>query len=158
MIEYLEEVRKMEKFFNGFKVRYIPSLDNHGTDHLAWIASSRAPTPLDIIIERLSKPSLKLVEPSKEVAEHDLMVIDEPEQELAYDWMLPIKMFLENQAPSDNNTEVECIVHKSKQYHLVDGILFQQGANGMMMKCISREEGIQLLRDIPSGTCRLHSS
>jgi hypothetical protein len=75
-----------------------------------------------------------------------------------YDWMHPIKMFLENQAPSDNNAEVECIVHKSKQYHLVDGILFQQGANGMMMKCISREEGIQQLQDIPSGTCRLHSS
>jgi hypothetical protein len=136
MTEYLEEVCKMEKFFNGFKVQCIPSLNNHETDYLAWIASSRAPTPLDIIIERLSKPSLKLVEPNKEVAEHDLMVIDEPEQELAYNWMHPIKMFIENQAPSDNNAEVECIVHKSKEYHLVDGILFQQGANGMMMKCI----------------------
>jgi hypothetical protein len=31
-------------------------LDNHNTDHLAWIASSRAPTPPDVIVERLFKP------------------------------------------------------------------------------------------------------
>jgi hypothetical protein len=75
----------------------------------------------------------------------DLMVIDELDQEPSYDWMNSIKMFLENQPPSDDNAEVECITRKSKQYHLIDGILFQRGTNGMMMKCISREEGIQLL-------------
>jgi hypothetical protein len=59
-----------------------------------------------------------------EAIKQDVMVIDEPKQEPAYDWINPIKMFLENQAPSDNNAEVERIVRKSKQYHLVDGILF----------------------------------
>jgi hypothetical protein len=53
------------------------------------------------------------------------MVIDESEQELAYDWMHPIKMFLENQPPLDDNTEVERIARKSKQCHLVDEILFR---------------------------------
>jgi hypothetical protein len=52
--------------------------------------------------------------------------------------MHPIKSFLENQPPSDNNAEVEHIACKSKQYHLIDGILFQRGANGMMMKYITR--------------------
>jgi hypothetical protein len=33
-------------------------------------------------------------------------------------------IFLENQPPSNDNAEVEHIVHKSKQYHLVDEILF----------------------------------
>jgi hypothetical protein len=47
----------MEKFSHGFKVRYVPRLDNRDTDYLAWIASSRALTPSDVIIERLSKPS-----------------------------------------------------------------------------------------------------
>jgi hypothetical protein len=56
--EYLAEVRKMEKFFDEFEVRYVPRLDNHDVDHLAWIASSRAPTPPDVIVERLSKPSV----------------------------------------------------------------------------------------------------
>jgi hypothetical protein len=54
-------------------------------------------------------------------------------------------MFLENHPPSDDNAEVERIACKSKQYHLIDRILFRRGINGMMMKCISREECIQLL-------------
>jgi hypothetical protein len=35
------------------------------------------------------------------------MVIDEKEQEPTYDWMSPIKAFLDNQPPSDDNVEVE---------------------------------------------------
>jgi hypothetical protein len=69
-----------------------------------------------------------------------------------------IKMFLDNQPPSDDNVEVERITRKFKMYHLIDGILYRRGANGMMIKCISREEGIQLLQDIHSGVCGSHSS
>jgi hypothetical protein len=89
----------MEKFLDGFEVRYVPRLDNCDADHLAWIASSRAPTVSDIIIEKLTKPSVRPVEPTNEAIEQDLMVIDEPEQELVYNWMHPIKMFLESQPP-----------------------------------------------------------
>jgi hypothetical protein len=45
MAEYLVEVQRMEKFFDGFEVRYVPHLNNCDADHLAWIASSRVPTP-----------------------------------------------------------------------------------------------------------------
>jgi hypothetical protein len=90
--------------------------------------------------------------------EPELMVIDEPTQQPAYDWMSPIKTYLDNQSPSDDNAEVERIVHKSIMYHLIDGVLYQQGANGIMMKCISREEGIELLEDIHKGVCGSHSS
>jgi hypothetical protein len=86
------------------------------------------------------------------------MVIDEPVQQSVYDWMSLIRAYLDNQQPSDDNTEVECIAHKFRMYHLIDGILYQQGANGMMMKYISREEGIELLEDIHKGVCGSHSS
>jgi hypothetical protein len=115
----------MEKFFDGFEIWYVPRLDNRHADHLAWTTSSRAATLLDIIIEKLSKPSVKLAEEDTIAAKPDLMVIDEPEQEPKYDWMNPIKMFLENQPPSDDNFKVERIVCKSNMYHLIDGILFR---------------------------------
>jgi hypothetical protein len=41
---------------------------------------------------------------------------------------------------------------------VIDGILYRRGANGMMMKCISQEEGIQLLQDIHSSVYGSHSS
>jgi hypothetical protein len=56
--------------------------------------------------------------------------------------MKPIRLFLNNQPLSDDDAEVECIARKAKMYHLIDGVLYQQGVNGMMMRCISREEGI----------------
>jgi hypothetical protein len=125
MIEYLAEVRRMEKFFDRFEIRYVPRLNNRDADYLAWIAYSKAPTPLDVIIEKLSKPLIKPTEAVNEATDQDLMVINESDLELVYDWMNPIKMFLENQPPSDDNAEVECIARKSKQYHLIDGILFR---------------------------------
>jgi hypothetical protein len=93
MTEYLAEVQRMEKFFDGFEVRYVSCLDNRDTDHIAWIASSRAPTPSDVIIEKLTKPSVKAVEPLREV---DLMIIDGAEQQPEIVWMSPIKACLDN--------------------------------------------------------------
>jgi ribonuclease HI len=142
MVEYLVEVQRMEKFFDGFKVRYIPHLDNHDADHLAWIDSFKAPTLPDVIVVKLSKPSVKPAEP---ISEADLMVIDISNQEPVFDWMNPIKMFLSNQPLSDDDAEVERIACKAKMYHLIDEVLYRQGANGMMIRCIFREEGIQLL-------------
>jgi hypothetical protein len=67
----------MEKFFDGFEVRYAPRRDNWDADHLACIASSRAPFPSDVIIEKLTKPLVKVVETLRET---DLMIIDGAEQ------------------------------------------------------------------------------
>jgi hypothetical protein len=86
------------------------------------------------------------------------MVIDEPAQQPAYDWMSPIKTYLDNQPPSNYNAEVERIARKCRMYHLIDGVLYQHGANGMMMKCICREKDIELLKDIHKGVCGSHSS
>jgi hypothetical protein len=124
MVNYLTEVHRMEKFFDGFEVRYVPCLDNRDADYLAWITSSRAPTPPDIIIEMLSKPLVKPSEENTKATKPNLMVIDDPEQEPAYNWMNPIKIFLDNQLPSDDNVEVKHIARKSKIYHLIDGVLY----------------------------------
>jgi hypothetical protein len=81
VVEYLAEVRIMGKLFDMFEVWYFPRLDNRDDDHLAWIASSRAPTLLDVIIEKLTKPSPS-IRPAEEVvdaAKLDLMVIDKPD-------------------------------------------------------------------------------
>ena len=58
MADYLAEVRKMEKYFDGFEVCYVPRLDNKDTDHLAWIASSESVVPEDVVLEKLLVPSV----------------------------------------------------------------------------------------------------
>jgi ribonuclease HI len=142
MAEYLTEVWRLKKIFNDFKVWYVPHLDNRDADHLAWIASSRAPTPLNVIIEKLTEPSVKAAEP---IEETDLMVTDESQLQLTYDWMSPIRAYLDNQPLSDDNAKIEHVTCKSRMYHLIDGVLYKQDANDIIMMCISKEEGIQLL-------------
>jgi hypothetical protein len=155
MAEYLAEVRRMEKFFYVFEVRYVPRLDNQDVDHLAWIASSRALILLDVIIEKLTMPSVKAV---KTLRETDLMNIDGVEQQPEIDWMSPIKAYLDNQPISDDNAKIERITRKSRMYHIIDGVLYRQGANGMMMKCISKDEASQLFWDIHSRVYGAYSS
>jgi hypothetical protein len=86
------------------------------------------------------------------------MIIDGAEQQSEIEWMSPIKAYLDNQPILDDNAEIECIARKSRMYHLIDGVLYKQGVSGMMIKCISRDEGIQLLREIHNGVCEAHSS
>jgi hypothetical protein len=86
------------------------------------------------------------------------MIIDRHDRQSGCDWMSQIRSYLENRPLADDNTEIERIARKSRMYHLIDGVLYRQGVNGMMMRCISKDEGIQLLRDIHSGVCGAHSS
>jgi hypothetical protein len=155
MAEYLTEVRRLKKFFDGFEVRYVPRLDNRDADHLAWITSSRAPTPPDVILKRLAKPSIKATESSEDTS---FMVIDGPDQQSGCDWMSQIRSYLENRSLADDDVEIESIARKSRMYHLIDGVVYRQGANGIMMRCITKGEGIQLFWDIHSGVCGAHSS
>jgi hypothetical protein len=122
MVEYLAEVRRIERFFYGFEIRYVPRLDNRDANHLTWIASSRAPIPSDVIIEKLTKPSVKAVETLRET---NLMIIDGAEQQAEIDWMSPVKTYLNNQPISDDNVKIERIARKSRMYHLVDGVLYR---------------------------------
>jgi hypothetical protein len=72
--------------------------------------------------------------------------------------MSPIKAYLDNHPLSDDNVEIERIARKSRMYHLIDGVLYRHGANSMMINCISKDEGSQLLQDIHSGIYGAHSS
>jgi hypothetical protein len=72
--------------------------------------------------------------------------------------MSQIRSYLKNRSLADDDAEIERIAHKFRMYHLIDGILYRQCANDMMMRCISKDEVIQLLQDIHSGVCGVHSS
>jgi hypothetical protein len=63
---------------------------------------------------------MKTEESTSEEVGADLMVINKPAQQPAYDWMSLIRAYLDNQLPSDNNVEVERITRKSRMYHLID--------------------------------------
>lgn len=48
MQNYLEIVRAMEKYFNGFTIQHIPRLLNNKADKLAKAAARTQPLPPDV--------------------------------------------------------------------------------------------------------------
>jgi hypothetical protein len=53
---------------------------------------------------------------------------------------------------------VERIVWLAKRYAVVEGDLYHRGTNGILMRCITQEEGRELLTEIHGGECGSHSS
>jgi hypothetical protein len=53
---------------------------------------------------------------------------------------------------------VERIVRLAKRYMVVEGDLYRRGANDILMRCITQEEGHELLMEIHGGECGSHSS
>jgi predicted choloylglycine hydrolase len=62
----------------------------------------------------------------------------------------------ENKLPS-NKEEATRIIRRSKNYVLVGDNLYKRAASlGVLLKCISREEGKEILEEIHSGYCGNH--
>jgi hypothetical protein len=57
MWAYVDEVRKLERRFDGLKLEHIPCRRNVIADELSHIAAKRLLVPMGIFVERLTKPS-----------------------------------------------------------------------------------------------------
>jgi hypothetical protein len=69
----------------------------------------------------------------------------------------PITLYLQGYYhPSDVN-EAKRLKHRSRDFVLVGGQLYKKGISQPMLKCVTETEGIQILREVHSGTCGSHS-
>jgi hypothetical protein len=75
------------------------------------------------------------------------------------DWRVHFIKFLQDGTRYTDRIENERLMRRSKQYLLVDGVLMRKNVKEeVLMKCITREAGIQLLHKIHSGTCGNHAA
>jgi hypothetical protein len=75
------------------------------------------------------------------------------------DWRQPFIDYIhEQKVPSDKNL-AEQLVRRAKSYVLVGDKLYGQGATSrVLMKCVPREEGKDILEEIHKGVCGNHVS
>jgi hypothetical protein len=57
----------------------------------------------------------------------------------------------------EDKVKCEQLCQRARQYTQVNGELYQWGANGTLMKCITPKEGQIILQDIHTGVCRSHA-
>jgi hypothetical protein len=75
------------------------------------------------------------------------------------DWRQPfIDYIREQKVPTDKNS-ADQIIRRAKSYVLVGDKLFRRVAtSGVLMKCVPREEGKDILKEIHKGVCGNHAS
>jgi hypothetical protein len=72
--------------------------------------------------------------------------------------MTDIRAYLDNNTLPEDCAEAEKLARISKRYVLVEGTFNRRAANGILLKCISREQGIELIADTHEDECGAHSA
>jgi hypothetical protein len=83
----------------------------------------------------------------------------DPEAQVGPDtWIMEIRTYLKDNILPDDNASADWIARLANRYTLVEGDLYRRGANRILMRCISQEEGYELLAEVHGGKCGNHAS
>jgi ribonuclease HI len=163
MDAYCAEIRKLEGHFEGIEFQHVPRNNNMAADVLSKLGSRQALVPAGVFVQDLRKPSIRLLDPDNpELPSHDKnsapprdVLMSEKED----DWRKPFIDFILDQLVPDDKTERERITRRSSNYVVIGIDLYRKAAStGVLMKCILRSEGLQLLAEIHNGECGFHEA
>jgi hypothetical protein len=146
LVKYLAEVRKMERDFRGFTIKHLPRKRNGEADELAKKAARGEAMPPDVFFEILTAPSIK---PDKQ----SLSIVNAI---TSIDWRAPIIAFLHGHYEPVETHDMKRMQARAKGYILKDDNLFKLGVCAPLLKCITQEKGIELVKEILSGMCGSH--
>jgi hypothetical protein len=156
MDAYCLEVRKLENKFYGLEFHHIVSDNNVAADVLSKLGSTRAQVPAGVFVHELHassipEPAPTTTDPTPSSAGQEVMMID-------VDWRQPfIDYICEQKVPTDKNL-AEQIIRRAKSYVLGDKLYRRGATSGVLMKCVPREEGKDILEEIHKGVCGNHAS
>jgi hypothetical protein len=157
MDAYCLEVRKLENKFYGLEFHHVVRGNNVAPDVLSKLGSTCAQVPASVFVHELHTPSIPEPAPLIIVPVHpptgqEVMMID-------VDWRQPFIDYLsEQKVPSDKNL-AEQLIRRAKSYVLVGDKLYRRGASsGVLMKCVPRQEGKDILEEIHKAVCGNHAA
>ena len=156
MDAYCEEVRKLENKFHGLEFHHVVHDNNVAADVLSKLGSTRAQVPAGIFVHELHTPSIPEQSSAPATAsvspDREVLMID-------VDWRTPFIDYIKHQLIPEDKSEAERISRRVKAYALVGDQLYKRGASSdILMKCISREEGKEILEETHKGICGNHAS
>jgi hypothetical protein len=155
LMQYLTAVHSLERQFKGFTLHHVDRAKNEEADALAKAAARGEVLPSDVFYHVIGMPAVRSPE--------GLQITNDTEGHrivnliMTKDWRAPITLFLQGYYhPSDIN-EAKRLKHQSRDFALIEGQLYKKGVSQPMLKCVTETEGIQILREVHSGTCGSHA-
>jgi ribonuclease HI len=144
--KYLHGVRRLEASFERFSVKNIPRGENEHADLLAKSAAQGLPLPSEVFFETIKAPSIELMERA-------VLTISPVHSE---DWRTKIISFLQGNCLSDDEAYNKRMEARTRPYVIIEGELYKHGVCSPLLKCLSRNEGQELMKEIHAGLCEAH--
>jgi hypothetical protein len=72
------------------------------------------------------------------------------------DWRTEILSFLQGNCLSDDEVYNKRMKARTRPYVMIEGELYKHGVCSPLLKCLSRTEGIKLIREMHTGLCGSH--
>ena len=113
---------------------------------LAKLEAQGLPLPSEVFFETIKAPSVELMERA-------VLTISHVHSE---DWRTEIISFLQGNRLSDDEAYNNRMEARTKPYVIIEGELYKHGVCSPLLKCLSRNEGQELMKEIHAGLCGAH--
>jgi hypothetical protein len=144
--KYLDAVRRLEASFEGFSVKSIPTEENEHANLLAKSAAQGLPLPSEVFFETIKAHSVELMERA-------VLTISLVHSE---DWRTEIISFVQGDCLSSDEAYNKRMEARTRPYVMIEGELYKHGVCSLLLKCLSRIEDIELMKEIHAGLCGSH--
>src|SRR5438105_1472214 len=118
------------------------------------MGSKWTPVPTGVFVQQLLQSTIseEATEPVNKPIEAEVFTINP-------DWTTPYLNYLLHDELPEDRAEAERIARRSRRYVVVGGEeLYRRGTSGILMRCISKEDGRKFLKEIHSGICGNHAA
>jgi hypothetical protein len=162
----------LEETFDGCDVSHDSRANNEEADNLANIGSQWLPVPPGVFWEEIIERSIKSSKSSTtwEPSQHpttgsgaskpgtgsiadleEVMMIEET-------WMQPYLAYMINKTLPEDTIKTRRIIRRSKAFVVLQGKLYKKSITGILQRCVTPQEGQDILKDIHVGVCGHHAS
>jgi hypothetical protein len=154
-MQYLAAIRSLERQFKGFTLQHVDRAKNEEADALAKAAARGEALPSDVFYHVIGTPAVR--------SPKGLQITNDSEGHrivnliMTEDWRAPITLFLHGYYHPTDINEAKRLKHRSRDFALIEGQLYKKGVSQPMLKCVTETEGVQILREVHSGTCGSHA-
>jgi ribonuclease HI len=159
----------LEGTFDGCEVSHISRASNEEADNLSNIGSQCLPVPQGVFWEEIIERSIKNSKTStiEEQGQHQATgsgdgkaSIAETEEVMMIEetWMQPYLAYMINKTLPEDTVEAKRIIRRSKAFVVLQGKLYKKSISGVLQRCVTPQEGQEILKDIHAGVCGHHAS
>lgn len=140
MIKYTHLIKNEIEPLKRFVQEHIPRSEKHEDDALSKLVSSA-----DCVMPRTI---LSEVKSKKSINQEEVMLLSQGKM-----WMKPIINFKKTGQLPSHLVEAKYVKARDKCFELQDGSLYKKSFDHHLLKCITREDKLEVLKELHEGAC-----